>query len=132
MLMIAFATLIGATWMLPVAVIESWRAGFDPLQLTLSSSLAIGFLGVGCSFLATLLYFRALGVMASQNVGVYLYSITPMTVLAAAFYLREPIGVSLIAGAALVLAGVYMTERAPRAAPEPEPNVGTRVDPQKI
>lgn len=104
-------TVMGAIWMLPVG----W-AGLAREQTTLSAIglagwVAIGFLGVGCSFLATLFYFMALQHSESQKVGVYLYAIPPMTALIAATYLGESIGLSLIAGSVLVFVGVYLTER---------------------
>ena len=69
------------------------------------------FLGVACSFLATLLYFVALGLSESQKVGVYLYTIPPMTAVVAALYLGEIITPNLVVGAMLVIGGVALTER---------------------
>jgi drug/metabolite transporter (DMT)-like permease len=47
----------------------------------------------------------------SQKVGVYLYTIPPMTAVVAALYLGEVITPNLVAGAVLVFAGVALTER---------------------
>jgi len=57
-----------------------------------------------------LLYFKALERTESQKVGVYLYTIPPMTYIIASFYLGEKIGANLIVGSLFVLAGVYITE----------------------
>lgn len=108
---IGLTTIIGAVWMVPVAWMEMAAIGFSPLDIPWEAWVAIGFLGVTCSFLATLLYFMALHATESQKVGVYLYTIPPMTYLAAAFYLGEPIGLNLIGGSFLILAGVYLTEK---------------------
>ncbi len=43
--------------------------------------------------------------------GVYLYTVPPMTYIIAAFYLGETISVSLIVGSIIVFAGVYLTEK---------------------
>lgn len=107
----AWVTVMGALWMVPVGWYEARAAGFAPGALTLEAAGAIAFLGVGCSFLATLLYFVALQRTESQKVGVYLYTIPPMTAVVAVFYLGEVLSATLLAGAALVMAGVALTER---------------------
>jgi drug/metabolite transporter (DMT)-like permease len=110
----AMATAMGAVWMLPVGWLESRGRGFSLLEITVDAWIAIGFLGVGCSFLATLLYFSALQRTESQKVGVYMYTIPPMTAAFAALMLGEVISANLIAGSLLVISGVALTERAPR------------------
>ncbi len=107
----AGVTIIGALWTLPAGIAETLLTGFDPATITLRAWLALAFLGVGCSFVATLLYFVALGLSQAQKVGVYLYLIPPMTAVIAAAVLSEPLTLRLAAGAALVLAGVALTER---------------------
>jgi drug/metabolite transporter (DMT)-like permease len=108
---VAMTTIVGAAWMLPVGWAEMHLRGFSLAGITLNGWTAIGFLGVTCSFLATLLYFMALERTESQKVGIYMYTIPPMTYAVAALYLGESIGVNLLAGSVLVLAGVYLTER---------------------
>jgi drug/metabolite transporter (DMT)-like permease len=106
--LLGVVTLIGAATMLPF-----WAAspGASLAAMSLRSWLATAFLGLTCSFLATLLYFLALERAESQKVGVYLYTIPVMTYLAAWLYLGEPIGWNLIAGLLLVVGGVCLTER---------------------
>ena len=108
---IGLTTVLGALWMAPVGGIELILSGSSLSNMQWRALLAIGFLGVTCSFLATLLYFTALKRTESQKVGVYLYTIPPMTYLFADFYLGETIGVNLVLGSVLILAGVYVTER---------------------
>ena len=84
---------------------------FSLSSVTLEPWLAVAFLGVGCSFLATFLYVTALGMTESQKVGVYLYIIPPMTAVVATFYLGETISANLVLGAVLVIVGVALTER---------------------
>ncbi len=107
----AWVTVIGALWMVPVGWLEARSTDFHLAGLTLEAWGAIGFLGVGCSFLATLLYFVALQRTESQKVGVYLYTIPPMTAVVAVLYLGEVLTVGLVVGAVLVMAGVALTER---------------------
>jgi len=107
----ARVTFIGAAYMIPASVAEMAVRGWSPARLDLGAGAAIAFLGVTCSFLATLLYFFALQRTESQKVGVYLYTIPPMTYLMAWLYLGEQIGLNLLVGVLLVLVGVYLTER---------------------
>ena len=107
----AWVTVIGALTMVPVGWIEVRDTGFSLADMTVEAWIAIAFLGVACSFLATLLYFVALGLSESQKVGVYLYTIPPMTAVVAALYLGETITANLMIGAVLVIGGVALTER---------------------
>jgi drug/metabolite transporter (DMT)-like permease len=107
----ASVTLIGATWMAPVGWFEAQRTGFKLAEITPTAWTAVVFLGAACNFLAVLLYFTALQATESQKVGVYLYAIPPMTAVAAAVVLGEPITLGLVVGTVLVIAGVSLTER---------------------
>jgi drug/metabolite transporter (DMT)-like permease len=107
----AAVTLIGAAWMAPVGRWEMERTGFTLAEITPAAWAAVVYLGAACNFLAVLLYFTALQRTESQKVGVYLYSIPPLTAVAAALALDEPITLGLVAGTALVIAGVALTER---------------------
>jgi len=108
---IAGVTIIGAIWMLPVGWVESRNLGFSLLSIPINAWLALVFLGAGCCFLATLLYFIALEQSESQKVGAYLYTIPPMTAVVAAFYLGEQLAMTFCAGSALVFFGVFLTDR---------------------
>jgi drug/metabolite transporter (DMT)-like permease len=107
----ALVTIIGALVMIPVGGLEIWQRSFALESISIEAWGAVVFLGVTCSFLATLLYFCALERTESQKVGVYLYTIPPMSYLIAGLYLHEAIGANLILGSAVVLTGVYLTER---------------------
>lgn len=104
-------TLIGAAWMAPVGRWEMERTGFTLAEITPAAWAAVVYLGAACNFLAVLLYFTALQRTESQKVGVYLYSIPPLTAVAAALALDEPITLGLVAGTVLVIGGVALTER---------------------
>ena len=68
----------------------------------------------------SLLYFSALEQTESQKVGVYMYTIPPMTAAFAALMLGEVISANLIAGSLLVISGVALTERAPKDSDQQE------------
>lgn len=109
--LVGAATVIGALWMIPVGAWEMHQRAFSLAMVSPRAWGAIAFLGITCSFLATLLWFLALARTESQKVGVYLYTVPPMTYLAASIILDERIGLNLLAGSVLVIAGVYLTER---------------------
>ena len=107
----ALTTIIGAVTMIPVAVVECHARSFSLLAITAEAWGAILFLGVTCSFLATLFYVAALAHAESQKVGAYLYSVPPLTYVAASLFLGESLTLSLGVGSLLVLGGVALTER---------------------
>ncbi len=108
---IAAVTIVGALWTAPAGWWAMAARGISPADLPLAAWAAIAFLGVGCSFLATLLYFVGLELSESQKVGVYLYTIPPMTAAVSVAFLGERLTPGLVAGSALVFAGVALTER---------------------
>jgi drug/metabolite transporter (DMT)-like permease len=107
----AMVTFIGTLYLVPLAWIEMRQRAFSMAAITTEAWGAVAFLGITCSFLATLLYFFALERTESQKVGVYLYTIPPLSYLIASFYLHEAIGPNLIIGSLVVLSGVYLTEK---------------------
>jgi drug/metabolite transporter (DMT)-like permease len=107
----ALVTFMGTLYMIPAGWLESKQQSFTLSSISPEAWGAVAFLGITCSFLATLLYFFALERTESQKVGVYLYTIPPMTYIIAALYLGETIGINLILGSLVVLAGVALTER---------------------
>ena len=102
---------MGTAMMLPAGLWEFIHFRDSILEAPIEAWTAILFLGVTCSFLATLLYLYALQKTESQKVGAYLYTIPPMTSLAAFFILGESITLGAIFGMLLVLLGVWMTEK---------------------
>ena len=97
--------------MIPAGIVEMRSESFSLMSISGEAWLSILFLGITCSFLATLLYVFALSISESQKVGVYLYTVPPMTQVIAFLVLNEAVGLSLIAGSAIVIAGVYLTEK---------------------
>ena len=109
--LIGAATVLGAILSAPMGLVEMGSRGFSLLSVPARAWAAILFLGVTCGFLANLLYFLALDKLETGKVGVYLYTIPPMTYAAAGMILGERMGPNLWVGSYLVLAGVYLTER---------------------
>jgi drug/metabolite transporter (DMT)-like permease len=104
-------TIIGTVYMTPVGLYDLYTSSVILTNVPMKAWMAVLFLGVTCSFLATLLYFYALEHSESQKVGVYLYAIPPTTQIFAAVFIGEIIGLTLIIGSIAVLFGVYLTEK---------------------
>ena len=109
--LIAIVTFMGTLYMIPIGLWEMNRHSFSLLTIPADAWISVAFLGITCSFLATVLYFIALQKTESQKVGVYLYTIPPMTYIIAALVLGETITLNLILGSLVVMAGVYLTEK---------------------
>jgi drug/metabolite transporter (DMT)-like permease len=107
----AIVTFMGTLYMIPMGGIETLSRSFSLAAIPIEAWASVAFLGITCSFLATLLYFFALERTESQKVGVYMYTIPPMSYTMAALVLNETIGINLIIGSLIVLAGVYLTEK---------------------
>ncbi len=107
----AVVTFIGALYMIPFGLFEMYQVSFSLAEISLEAWGAIAFLGITCSFLATLLYVFALEKTEAQKVGVYLYTIPPLTYCIAALYLKETININLLLGSLVVFVGVYLTEK---------------------
>ncbi|MBN2369216.1 MAG: DMT family transporter [Vicinamibacteria bacterium] len=110
-IMTATVTVLASLTMLPVGLWEIETRGLSLRTISAEAWAAIAFLGVGCSFLATLLYFVALEMSESQKVGVFLYTIPPMTAVVAKLALDETLGLRFFVGSAMVIGGVIITER---------------------
>lgn len=101
----ASATL-GALTLLPVAVIEgSWQT------VTLPSALAVVALGIGPGLLANLWWWQTAQWLDASRAAIYVYLIPLITMAFAVLFLREPLSLAQMAGAALVLFGVWLAER---------------------
>ncbi len=75
---------------------------------------AIAFLGVACSGLAYIAWFDALERLPAAQVGALLY-LEPLVAMAvAAAVLGERVGPAMVAGGPVILAGVWIVDRAPR------------------
>lgn len=105
-------TIFGALTMLPVSLWEISKNNFSYNLITLKSILAIVFLGLTCSFLATIFYIQALEKAESQKVGIFMYVVPLITYIVATLFLGEKAGILLLIGSILVMSGVYITERA--------------------
>lgn len=119
----AIAMGIGSFLLVVVALVAGERLA---LPQSASTWLAVGYLVVPGSMGLFLLFLYVLGRWPASSTS-YMFVMTPLVAIpAGAVLANEPISVALLAGGALVLAGVYLgsaeqrRHRAPAAAPLPE------------
>jgi len=80
-------------------------------QLTLSSWLAVGFLGIFCSGLAYIYWNDALKIIPASQVGALLYIEPLFAVVVATSVIGESITLGALLGGAIILFGVWMVTR---------------------
>lgn len=73
--------------------------------------LALAFLGIGCSGVGYLLWYRALETIEAGSVASFLYLEPLVTLAAAAILLGEQVRPVAVAGGAVVIAGVVLVQR---------------------
>ena len=105
--------LFGALMLMPFFAGSSGWKEFRDLSLTGWGALI--FLGLGCSGLAYLLWYRALERMNAARVAAFLYIEPIVTLITAVLLLDESFKLTTIIGGLVVLLGVYLTQRVGRA-----------------
>ena len=76
-----------------------------------SNVLNLLFLGLGASALCFVTWNYAVGVLGAVKTSVYIYINPIVTIVTSAIILHERITAVAMAGAALILAGLYLSER---------------------
>lgn len=82
----------------------------SPLEFTGLTWASVGFLTICCSLLAFLVYNYGLEKLPASTVAVFIYAQMLFGVLLAAVVLGEPLTVFTLAGAALIIYGIYKAE----------------------
>jgi len=106
----AGALLLGALMLLPFFAASGGPAVFA--RLSGAGVAALLFLGVACSGLGYLYWYRALERVEPSRVAALLYLEPLVTLGAATALLAEPVGLVTVAGGALVVGGVALVQRA--------------------
>lgn len=104
-----FAYVGGALALAPVTLWQGWAFQFSRVNAAGWASLL--FMAAFPSVLCYLIYYWALKHVAASRVSVLSYLQPPIATLLAVPVLGEPLTLPLMAGGALVFAGVYITER---------------------
>ena len=106
----AFAMLAGWAMLAPFF---AFRAGWrEYARVSPAGWGAILFLGIGCSGLGYLFWFAGLEKLETSRVAAFLYLEPLVTLAAAVVLLGEPVHWTTLAGGAIVLAGVFLVQRA--------------------
>jgi drug/metabolite transporter (DMT)-like permease len=106
----AGAMLLGALMLLPFLAATGGPAVYA--RLSAGGAAALVFLGLACSGLGYLYWYRALERVAPSRVAALLYLEPLVTLAAAVVLLGEPVGLVTVAGGALVVGGVALVQRA--------------------
>jgi drug/metabolite transporter (DMT)-like permease len=111
---VSYSSAIGALALAAPAVME------DPVKNLGSASwtdwAAVAYLAVFGTVLGFVWFYQGVRAIGAPRAGLFINFVPVSAVLLAAPILHEPITWSLAAGAALVLSGVFLTNRSPKAA----------------
>jgi drug/metabolite transporter (DMT)-like permease len=109
---VAWSSLAGALLLLPAALAE----GLTPAAYPLSAWLGLAYLGFCGTVLGFTWFYEGIRAVGASRAGVFINLVPVSAVLQAWLILGEPVDASLLAGGALVLAGVWLTNTARKPA----------------
>ncbi|MFD2924059.1 DMT family transporter [Halobacillus naozhouensis] len=99
---------ISVILLIPVVLIEWWVTGVPSFERS-SHVIGLLYLGIFPSFIALILYNRAVDALGPSQASVFLNFLPVVTMLGAYFWLEETITVMQIIGALIVIGGVILT-----------------------
>lgn len=109
-----FASVAGAVCLLPSAVADGLLTGWAAIPFPAWASLFfLGFFGTVLSFVW---YYEGIRAIGATKAGVFINIVPVSAIVLSYLILDEPITRSLLAGAALVLGGIWLTNRPTPAA----------------
>ncbi len=117
-----FCNMAGAIMLLPLGVQEAARLHWKDVGWIGWAGLAYTVLV--SSVFAYLIFFWALRHMTASRLAVFTYLEAPLAMLLAVIFLGEKLTSTLLAGAGLILAGVYLTEIGPGSEDVPAETAG--------
>ncbi len=106
---VTYACLVGAAALLPPALFEGMAANLT--QYSLAAWLSIVYLGFFGTCLGFVWYYEGIKQIGPSKSAVFINFVPISAVVMAFFLLGETIDASLLIGAALVLSGIYLTNR---------------------
>jgi drug/metabolite transporter (DMT)-like permease len=99
----------GALALSPLTMWQAWRFPFAAVSWTAWACLC--YMAVFPSLVCYLIYYYALTHISASRLSAFGYLQPLIATTAAAFILREPVTTAIVAGGAMVLAGVFVSER---------------------
>ncbi len=106
---VTYACLVGSAALLPPALLEGMAGNFGGYSL--SAWLSIVYLGFFGTCLGFIWYYEGIKEIGPSKAGVFINFVPISAVIMSFFLLGEPVDLSLLAGGALVLSGIYLTNR---------------------
>jgi drug/metabolite transporter (DMT)-like permease len=106
---VTYACLVGAAALLPPALFEGMATNLT--HYSLAAWLSIVYLGFFGTCLGFVWYYEGIKQIGPSKAGVFINFVPISAVVLAFFVLGETIEASLLIGAALVLSGIYLTNR---------------------
>jgi len=104
-----FSYLTGAVALAPIAI---WQGrGFAFARVSAAGWMSLVYMALFSSVICYLIYYYALGRISASRVAAFSYLQPVIATLMAAAVLRERVTLPLIAGGAVIFAGVFLTER---------------------
>ena len=103
----AVSFILGTVLLLPFAIYEGMAS---PFSLSKFAVISVMYLGILCSVIAYVVWFKALEKMDATNVAVFVYLVPLFTVMMAVPLLGEKVTIFTVIGGILTMAGVYITE----------------------
>lgn len=106
---VTYACLVGSAALLPPALVEGMAGNLRGYSLSAWFSIAyLGFFGTCLGFIW---YYEGIREIGPSKAGVFINFVPISAVIMSFFLLGEAIDASLLIGAALVLSGIYLTNR---------------------
>ncbi|HOX00346.1 MAG TPA: DMT family transporter [Deltaproteobacteria bacterium] len=109
---VTYACLIGSAALLPPALLEGMAGNLGGYSLF--AWLSIVYLGFFGTCLGFIWYYEGIREIGPSRAGVFINFVPISAVIMSFFFLGETIDASLLIGAALVLTGIYLTNRTPK------------------
>ena len=110
---VTWSCILGMVLLLPASLSQGLAADVARANLTDWGNLL--FLGVAATGVAFTWYYRGIRELGASRAGVFINLVPVFAVFLGWAILDEPIGLSLVTGAVLVLCGVWLTNRKPGA-----------------
>lgn len=106
---VTYACLIGSAALLPPALIEGMAGNLG--RYSLAAWLSIVYLGFFGTCLGFIWYYEGIREIGASKAAVFINFVPISAVTMSFFLLGEPVDLSLLVGGALVLSGIYLTNR---------------------
>lgn len=99
--------------LLPFASHDAW--GYPFAEMSLETIICIGYYGVFVSFISYVLWFRGIAKIAASNAAIFISVVPVSSIILAAVLLNEKILLCHLLGMSLIICGILIATKKPRA-----------------